>query len=78
MQLNLVERDIKIKEEALQRCKYNLECLRRSPGVAEYQEGIKLIGQEAFYLQDQLDQYYVVQSILREEQGSCDEMLPKA
>jgi hypothetical protein len=78
MQLNLVERDIKIKEEALRRCTYNLDCLRRSPRAAEYQEGIKLMDQEAFYLQDQLNQYYVVQSILREEQGVCDEMLPKA
>ena len=78
MQLNLIERDIKIKEDALRRCKYNIQCLRRSPKVAEYEEGLKIMDQEAFYLQDQLNQYYVVQTLLREEHGSCDEMLPKA
>jgi len=77
MNISIIERDIKNKEESLRRCKYNVECLCKSPRVAGYQEAIRLVSQEAFYLQDQLDQYYVLFNLLREDQPEYDEMLPR-
>jgi len=77
MNISIIERDIKNREESLRRCKYNVECLRKSPRAAGHQEDIRLMSQEAFYLQDQLDQYYVLFNLLREDQPEYDEMLPR-
>jgi hypothetical protein len=77
MQITMIERDIINRENALRRCKYNVICLQTSPRASEYAEGIKMLSQEAFYLQDQLDRFYILLDILKEEQGACDEMLPR-
>jgi hypothetical protein len=75
MQLNLIESDIQNRENALRRCKSNLDYLYNSIETEESKKAIKLLEQESFYLQDQLDRYYVLAAILREEQSSYDEML---
>jgi hypothetical protein len=72
MQLRAIERDIKLREDALRRCKYNLDCMKG------HKEAVDYLAAEVFLLEDQLEQYKVVANLLREEQGSCDEMLPKA
>lgn len=78
MQLNLIEQDIKNKEAFLHRCKNSLlACVMQDNNAATKVE-IELLSQEAFLLEDQLEQLYSVAAILREEQGSYDEMLPKA
>ncbi len=70
MQLNLIEQDIKSKEESLRRCRSNLL------GVEAHDE-IRLLSHEVFLLEDQLKMYRVIVGILKEDQGSYDEMLPK-
>ncbi len=70
MQLNLIEQDIKSKEESLKRCKSNLLGL-------ETHDEIKLLSHEVFLLEDQLKMYRTIVGILKEEQGSHDEMLQK-
>ena len=77
MHIALIERDIRNREDALRRCTSNVTCLQRSPRAAEHTEAIRLLSQEAFYLQDQLEQYHTLITFLREEQGVCDEMLPR-
>ena len=73
MNIELVERDIQNRELALKRCKYHLSCIDKT----ENQVPFKLLSQEIFYLQDQLERYYVLFNLLREEQPVVDEMLPK-
>lgn len=77
MQLNLIEIDIKDREEILARCRSNLYALHTLPGNKNEGE-IRLLGQQIFYLKDQLEKFYILVGILKEEQGSHDEMLPKA
>jgi hypothetical protein len=77
MQLNLIELDIKDREEALRRCKVNLQYLRTSSEGKKHPEEIKLTEYEMFYLKDQLQRFYILAGILKKEQGACDEMLPK-
>lgn len=79
MQLNLIEQDIRNREVVLSRCKTTLGCLLNSPDAAntEYKKAIDLMEQEIFFLSDQLDKYYSVFTFLKEEQGFCDEVLPK-
>ena len=71
MKIELIERDIKDKEEALIRCRYNQ--LVYTLGA---KETLDLSAYEAFYLQDQLNSYRVVLNVLREDQPIHDEMLP--
>jgi len=77
MQLNLIEQDIRSKEATLSRCKSNLLACVMKPNNSETHDEIKLLSQEVFLLEDQLDKYYSVAAFLRGEQGSHDEMLPK-
>lgn len=72
MQLTEIEHEIKRREEYLTRCLFNMQVLSSSP---EEKEIIRLMEQEAFFLRDQLDKYYSVYSILREEQEAKDELL---
>jgi len=74
MQLDELLHDIKRREECLTRCLFGLQVLSSLP---EEREALRLMEQEAFFLRDQLDRYYSVYAILREEQGSTDEMLQK-
>jgi hypothetical protein len=78
MQLNLIEQDIKDKEDSLRRCKSNLlGCIMKTNSPETHNE-IKLLSQEVFLLEDQLKMYRTIAGILKEEQGSHDEMLQKA
>lgn len=77
MELKLIISDIKKREDTLQLCKYNLEALRKSAKASLLHDAIRLMGQEIFFLQDQLSMLYIAAALLREEQGSTDEMLPR-
>jgi len=77
MQLNLIELDIQHREEALKRCKANLlACIMKTNSTTKTRE-VELLGCEIFYLKDQLGMLRCIASILKEEQGAYDEMLPK-
>lgn len=78
MQLALIESDIIKREEALKRCKANLQYLRNASQAKKNKEVLKLMEQEAFYLKDQLKQFYVLAAILKDEQGPRDEVFKKA
>ena len=77
MQLNLIEQDIKSKEESLRRCKSNLlGCVMKTNSIETHNE-LRLLSHEIFLLEDQLKMYRTIVGILKEEQGSRDEMLQK-
>lgn len=78
MQLNLIETDIQNREEALKRCKANLHYLKFSSEGKKHPEQLRITEYEVFYLKDQLEKFYILAGILKEEQGVYDEMLPKA
>jgi len=73
MNISIIERDIKNREESLRRCKYDLICMKR----AHKTDAVHELSAEILLLEDQLDRYHVVFNILREEQPSYDEMLPR-
>ncbi len=75
MELTLIERDIRHKEEYLNRCKTNLAYLKKSP---QRKDEIHLAEYEVFYLCDQLEKYYSLYAILHQDQHvSHDELLQK-
>ena len=78
MEIKALEREIEHREDYLMRCDSNLKFLQSIPDREQNQDAIRLVEQEAFFLRDQLDKYHIIYTILREEQGSNDEMLPKA
>jgi hypothetical protein len=73
MNIVLIERDIKDREQALQTCKYSLSYLKRE-GSRKYADAIRALSQEAFFLEDQLHRYRILFNILREDQKKFDEV----
>ena len=73
--LQEIEHEIKQRESCLIRCEYSLALLNSLPLSEENESKKKLMEYEAFFLHDQLDKYYSIYAILREEQGSKDEVL---
>jgi hypothetical protein len=73
MQLNLLEREMRYKKDALKRCQYNMQCLKnaRNPG---YQEAIWQLSNEAYLLEDQLSRYDVVFNLLKEDVQVYDDV----
>jgi hypothetical protein len=73
MNILVIERDIKTREESLKRCKYNLSIVKRHHKKEAAQE----ISAEILLLEDQLEKYHVLFNILREDQPVYDEVLPR-
>lgn len=71
MQLNVLEREMNCKKEALKRCQYNVQCLKKAKNP-EYKEAIWQLSQEAYFLEDQLTRYNTVISLLQEDQETFD------
>jgi hypothetical protein len=71
MQIVLIEREMKDKEEALKRCKYQAAWLKQLK-KPEYKETIWQLSQEAFLLEDQLAHYKTVFNLLQEDQEVFD------
>jgi hypothetical protein len=71
MKIVLIEREMKEKEAALKRCKYLVECLKKSR-KPEHKEVLWQISQEQFLLEDQLAHYKIVFSLLQEDQEMYD------
>jgi len=71
MQIVLIEREMKDKEEALRRCRYNVACLKQANNK-EYEKAIYELSQEVYMLEDQLEHYRVVFNLLREDQKVFD------
>ena len=81
MKIGLIERDIRNLETALNRCNGVLGSyiLKKSTNAQKRKdkETLDLLSYEKFFLQDQLDKYYTLRSILVEEQAPREEMLQK-
>ena len=75
METNELEREIKRREEQLNRCHCGLALLNSLPLDEETRVKKRLIEQEAFFIHDQLDKYYSIYAILRDEQGLNEEVL---
>jgi hypothetical protein len=73
MQLNLLEREIRYKKDALKRCQYNVQCLKRARNP-EYKEAIWQLSQEAYLLEDQLSHYDIVFNLLKEDVQVYDDV----
>jgi hypothetical protein len=66
MQLATLEREMRYKKEALERCQYNVQCLKRARNP-EYREAIWELSNEAYLLEDQLSRYDTVFNLLKED-----------
>ena len=71
MQIVLVERELRQKAEALKRCQYNMQCLKRAKN-SDYEKAIWQLSQEIFLLEDQLDRYNTVFNLLQDGQEMFD------
>ena len=76
MQIGLIERDIKDREQALQTCKHSLSYLKKEDS-RKYADTIRALSQEAFYLEDQLQHYRVLFNLLKDDQEKFDEVPKK-
>jgi hypothetical protein len=73
MQLAAIEREMRYKKEALKRCQYNVQCLKRA-GNPEYEEAIWQFSNEAYLLEDQLFRYDIVFNLLKEDVQIYDDV----
>lgn len=71
MNIALIEREMRYRKEALKRCQYNVQCLKRARNP-EYEKAIWQLSQEAFLLEDQLVHYNTVFNLLKEDQELFD------
>jgi hypothetical protein len=76
MKVELIERDIRDREQALKNCEYNIMYLRQE-NERKNRDVIRMLGNEAYLLKDQLARYKVILALLREEEGPNDEMPKK-
>jgi hypothetical protein len=75
MQLELVEQDIKQREQTLRNLECSLVYLRQEE--AKNVEIISLLSHEVFYVKDQLGNYRILVDLLKEERLSNDEVPQK-
>jgi hypothetical protein len=71
MNIALIEQEIRHKKEALKRCHYNVQCLRRAKNP-EYKEAIWQLSNEEYLLRDQLSRYSTVYNLLKEDRELFD------
>jgi len=73
MQLNVLEREMRHKKDALKRCQYNVQCLKRARN-SEHKDAIWQLSQEVYLLEDQLSRYDTVFNLLKEDVQVYDDV----
>lgn len=74
MNLNQVERDVKVREHTANRLEGSILFLQLQPDHYKHQEALWLLNQKLFMLRDQLFNYRMLVNLLKEdENGSVPE-----